>query len=147
MKKIIGLILLLVVSCDNFDYRVDPDVNPYLQKFYSYAKANGVKIDKENLIVKFRDGIMEERGSVAYAVCQVLNRRQRYIYIDVDYWNSSDDEVRELIVLHECGHIFLCRSHQSYPNSIMKAELNREGWSISKQEMIIELFRKSECRF
>lgn len=108
---------IILVCCskipDSFEYKVDSDLKPYLNKFLEEAKLKGKTFDTTNLIMKFGKATLETCGE-----CMIANKGkgQRTIIIDTTErlcWKGSVSQNRESLVFHELGHCLLNRSHRN----------------------------------
>jgi hypothetical protein len=82
---------------------------PYVAEFQARAASYGVKIEITDLIVEF--GPMTNPLERGY--CEMGSHRTPLIVIDQTYWNSSDEDSRKALILHELGHCVLRRAHLS----------------------------------
>ena len=148
MKNLFILILALAVqscSLNSFDqhveYRVDPLLKPYVDKFYGEGEKRGVILDRTNLIASLQFHLAKEEGKNGKFHA---NGDQKMITIDFDYYDiyeSSPNAFRiEIIVFHELGHS-IGRKHNKKPNSIMNTEcLSCNRYDEYRTKIIDELF-------
>lgn len=151
MKNLFILILALAVqSCsfNSFDqhveYRVDPLLKPYVDKFYEEAEKRGRYLDRTNLIASLQFHLAKEGGKNGKFH---TNGDQKMITVDFDYYDiyeSSSNAFRiEVIVFHELGHS-IGRKHNKKSNSIMNTEcLLCNDYNKYRTEIIDELFIKN----
>ncbi len=98
----------LISSCsEEVVYNVGPDFEPYVQRFISVAKDNGVDIDFSDtgLSIVFRDAVDKETGGVC--------RGNHDIEIERFFWNGLTDLEKEGLIFHELGHCELFRGHRN----------------------------------
>lgn len=125
MKMVYTTILLVCLSacapkCHNAQVSIDPALEPYVDRFVSDAKAQGVELDITNLIVQFGDlGPAPAQGSGADAeigFCEwsatptiTINNNPNAL----NHWALADDRFHEWAMYHELGHCVLNRGHTS----------------------------------
>ena len=121
MKNLFILILALAVqscSLNSFDqhveYRVDPLLKPYVDKFYEEAEKRGVELQRVNLIVL----LSNEIGS-KFGLSEIKNG-QKIVSIN-SYLVDSNEKRLKVIIFHELGHALLNRRHKDTQSSIMNS--------------------------
>lgn len=140
-------ILLLLSACESFDYNVSDEFRPFVNIFFEEAARYGYDFDKDNLVIKFKDSLAQKKGYAAYSVLGYNKETENRIYVDTEIWNRSSYAYNELTIFHECGHIFLCRTHQVYPIGVMNSPPDVGQWESRREEMIRELFSKKSCNY
>jgi hypothetical protein len=115
-KNILSFIFLAVLfgSCHQEaapEYLVPAEVEPYVQAFVKEAKARGLDMKIDNLIVEFAQ---PDNGFVC-GMCQGPSSRQKHIVIGIQKfcWQDASTQAREALVFHELGHCYLARFHTS----------------------------------
>ncbi|MFN8349089.1 MAG: hypothetical protein U0X91_29080 [Spirosomataceae bacterium] len=106
--------LLLFGSCQKEalpEYRVPTEVEPYVQAFVNEAKARGLELKIDNLIVEFAP----PEGDFVCGMCKTPTKRQKHITLGTqDFcWKQSSAQTREALLFHELGHCYLARLHTS----------------------------------
>lgn len=131
MKALI-IIALTLFSCSEFDYsneyRIDPRLSCYVDKFFKEANEHGINIYKENLIVSIEPvnsaGVSRVQGSQRI----IIISNNAYEYFTSDNWVHNADSAYyglENLMYHELGHALLKRKHECDScYSIMSAGLN-----------------------
>ena len=121
MKNLFILILALAVqscSLNSFDqeveYRVDPLLKSYVDKFYEEAEKREVELQKVNLIVL----LSNEIGS-KFGLSEIKNG-QKIVSIN-SYLVDSNEKRLKVIIFHELGHALLNRRHKDTQSSIMNS--------------------------
>ncbi len=113
----------MLISCEkkevSFEYRIEPALEVYVETFFEEAKARGISIPKENLIVEFTDSLPEdfcgqcERPKAGRAGQRIIQIRKNR-----DCWDIKVSQNKEALVFHELGHCLLGRDHKDefFPN-------------------------------
>lgn len=109
------LILVLSTSCgvknDKPQGSVSSELKPYLDKFESYARANGIDVDSYSLSMSFSESMPKsDNGGFVIGYCQRSIEGQNVV-IQGSYWNSASVSDREQLIFHELGHCLLGLSH------------------------------------
>ena len=151
----------LFFSCGGDDdalktYSVDPELDSYLQRFLSSAKAHGKNFDleAEGLIMEFAD-----LPSPKIGLCHFTDPIK--VQIDRTFWRETagkadQESQRENTVFHELGHGLLRRQHVNtkLPDTEWKSimcggeQVDDRGWFLNftgarKQYYLDELFEPS----
>lgn len=120
------LLLILISSCSSdTEYSVQPELLPYLEMFDSIAVVRKVHPNYSNLVMKLTPNLAINKHCIGLTT--LIERGQRTIQFDYDFWVKSNRGVREVLALHEFGHAFLHRTHNSRL-SIMNVQLANKGW-------------------
>ncbi len=106
--------ILLCGSCKKEtppEYRIPAEVEPYVHEFVKEAKARGLDLKIDNLIVEFA----QPDNNFTCGVCKDPTHRQKHIIIGVqkNCWVEASIQAREALVFHELGHCYLSRFHTS----------------------------------
>lgn len=115
MKKFSFLAILLclvLISCDNQpDFIIDPELQPYFDRFKEEAAARNVVIDFTNPMIEAEIVQIVNDGVLGQCVRQ--EGKNNLIHIQEDYWNSDTitDLDREFVIFHELGHCTLGKNH------------------------------------
>jgi hypothetical protein len=128
MKKALLITLSFVwISCSDLTdsmniYKIDPNVKPFVDRFFNEAAVRGKKLEKINLIVVVTDNINDPLLAGAAGRTTIYDQGgQRYIYLwsGAFTWflDQGDSAGAERLVFHEMGHAFY-RNHVDY-KSIM----------------------------
>ena len=91
------------------DANIDPDLLPYFELFEAEAAERGLNV---NLAANNIEGFIENipgRGVVGQ--CAYSADSPHTVTIDLPFWNTASDILREYIVFHELGHCYLERGH------------------------------------
>lgn len=117
MKTTIQCIILVMIifsidSCkdDVFQYRIQPELQSYMNSFYREANKRGIQVPKANLILEVVDGLRNQ-PQTPIGVTQVLNNGQVTIKIDKQHFDNADTLCIEKTVFHELGHGYFCRKN------------------------------------
>lgn len=116
------ILALLLSSCIDFttEYKIDPVLEKYVNKFFAEGEKRGDTIPKENLIVKIFDNLDDEEGVWGKSKRSGF---QRIVLIDreyVEFNEQNGNPVRnEAVIFHELGHALLGRKHTDKYESIM----------------------------
>ena len=132
--------VVIAAACANEErYAIEPDLELFVDRFYSEGEARGLIIERENLIVMIKNDL--NKIDQAWG----LSKRkggQRFVYIDREYYDDmlrgNNLEEIEFLVFHELGHALLGRGHLTGVKSIMNT-----GWTSyygQRKEFIDELF-------
>lgn len=144
MKYII-LISLILFSCESYNYSVQPELKPYVDSFYQEAEKRGVKVQKDNLIIRISNDTKGNLGLTKYSSNGPQVTSQIYVNIKEDYFNKNSVQCIESVVFHELGHALLLRSHCDCTGSFMNVETERHTCypanTTSRELLLDELFR------
>ncbi len=99
--------LFLVACTKTAEYEVDPQFEPYVQRFIEDARSRGKNIDftATGLSIIFESRL----GDNVAGVC----RGKHDIEIVRSYWNGLNDTQKEGLIYHELGHCELKRPHKN----------------------------------
>lgn len=116
MKTCISIVcLLFAAACTEFDvspeYRVDLRLQPYVDAFFEEASAKGVRLEKTNLIARFKDIGANNGWS--------RTDKGQHIVEFSPYLVEGNDLRLKIVVFHELGHSLLGRGHIDSRKSIM----------------------------
>lgn len=126
------LLILVFISCSDSanDVVIDPELQPYVDRFIAEAASRGIEIDLEESGL---DMIFEEDISTAeYAGICRYKLGANEIAIDKERWDASSETRKEWLVYHELGHCVLDRRHRNdqFENgmwkSMMRGDLSQE---------------------
>ena len=139
MKKLIFIALAILLSgCfsafdQTIEYRVDPRVVQFVDRFYTEAEARGVVIERYNLIVIVQPHntgrFVDQNDPTAEIVgLSIRQGEQRIVFIDERYVEFKDrvDLNLEQLVFHELGHALLGKHHDENSFSVMNTDFNIE---------------------
>lgn len=122
MRKLLlySFCLLIIFSCENNEenikipYKVDPEFEPYVQRFVLEAAKRGKHIDltEEGMIIEFVDNLENHIGGDGniFGYCTFHERR---ITMDRGDWEGASELDRTRWLFHELGHCFLNRMHHN----------------------------------
>ncbi len=117
MKKIALVVgLLFMLACEYepeiLIYSIDPELQPYLDRFYKEAESRGLVFEKENLEMKFSDELKED---VCGQCLSPKKNRVGQLTVEInrsgECWTAEADLNKEALVFHELGHCLLNRDH------------------------------------
>jgi hypothetical protein len=92
-------------------FKVDKDLETYLNKFKLEAEARGVKLDLSNLILEFTDEPLGEKcGECLLKIKDPQFQKTVKISRQADCWKNAAPETKESLVFHELGHCLLGRT-------------------------------------
>ena len=117
LRKILIACLIIIPGCgkkNGFVYDVPAEFDPVVKKFISEAKARGINITINNLIIK-RDSALSFSFCGMSNTISAVNDVQKIISIAVPYCWQNDVQL-ETLIFHELGHCILGRQHD---NSLM----------------------------
>jgi hypothetical protein len=110
------IILLLITSCSFIDetiYSIDPEIDPYYQRFLQEGINRGQDYSNHHTIIYFY-GLDVAGRTIKKRSDGVIE-----IVIDKHTWDINPDIIREVILFHELGHGVLNRDHSDDVNSLM----------------------------
>jgi hypothetical protein len=116
-----SLLCIIMIACNEPEFGsgfIDPKLKPYLNSFLEEAQSRGFNIDASKLTLRF--GTYPGADAAA-------NMRTYEILVDSNSYDWKSGILREQLLYHEFGHLFLKRKHDDsrigrYPKSIMAAE-------------------------
>ena len=79
-----------------FPYVIEPDFQPYYDRFYS-----DIGLNPNNIPIKFN-----KLDKNIVGICYIYPDGKTRIEIDTDFWNRSSDLAIEQVIFHEIGHSF-----------------------------------------
>jgi len=144
MTRISILILfisILIFSCSDdgsvSDVNIDPEIQPYVDRFLAEAAQRGINIDLEEsgLDIRFEIDI----STADYAgVCR-FRLGSNEIGIDRERWDASSERRKEWLIYHELGHCVLDRDHRNdrFDNGMWKSLMR--GDPLTQEELRVPL--------
>jgi len=109
------LLYLLSLSCNKDDHFVEPELQPYIDRFFEEASSRGQSLPTKN-VQAFLLPQVEEAGvrvcGLGYA--PIFGDKIRRIDIDQLCWKFASEMEREILVFHELGHALLDRTHNDW---------------------------------
>jgi hypothetical protein len=118
---IIGLILSLAscYMCDDPIYCIEPELSPYVLKFYEEAEARGIALQRDNLVVVRKAGL-KQFGLTRHGLGQTM------CWINKGFAEAYPEYSAELevIVFHELGHALLDLKHIDGHRNLMESTPN-----------------------
>jgi hypothetical protein len=142
------LILLLLLSCTEFDINperiIDPRLEPYVNAFYTEAAARGIILDTM-LIARVEECGASGKGFTRSGQHYILINPNTYDYFTSGNWVVGERAYHGLenLVFHELGHALLNRDHCDPKIGIMSAKaslfLYAENADL-RREFVDELF-------
>lgn len=120
---ILSLVFFILFSCSETanDVVIDPELQPYVDRFLAEGSKRGVDID---LTESGLDMFFEEDISTPdYAGICRYRLGANEIGIDKEQWDQSTESRKEWLVYHELGHCVLDRSHRNdqFENGMWKS--------------------------
>jgi len=115
MKKLIFIALLLLLSScfSDFDvtveYRIDPLLQPYVDKFYQEAAQRHIELQHYDLIVSLSN--IDEFGLTVGTSVRINDK----FFYNYDEYSMEI----EAVVFHELGHALLHKDHMDKQPGIM----------------------------
>lgn len=112
-------------SLNSFDqdieYRVNPELKPYVDLFYEEAEKRGIKLQRVNLYMNLdsSDKVVNPFKSGA----SFIQGSQKTVLIDTYSFQTNTDIQNEVLVFHELGHTLLNKSHDDSGIGIMNTYL------------------------
>jgi len=123
--------IAFAISCseDNFQSQSSPEPQyahvdqrlwSYYKEFENEAKLRGYSYDLNSLEITGSIEHIPEQGVAG--VCQ-YGSHIHDVTIDLDFWNNSNDRLKEFVVFHELGHCVLSRGHDEsqFSNGLCKS--------------------------
>jgi hypothetical protein len=110
---IIILATLMLTGCgQRYSGRGWPaEVDPYVQLYFELSRLNpSVHVAQgDYLTVEFGD--LSARGPSVVGFCETRND-EGLVTLNPQFWASADENVREVLVLHELGHCLSFMEHR-----------------------------------
>lgn len=125
--------------------------NEYMWRFITYAAKNGRQLDSIELNIYFTDDLKSDGKLQTIGKCD-YNRITgvNTVWIKRDYWESSDEDIKELLLFHELGHCILNQvGHRNEINfingdfraiSLMNSKIISKDYPNNKDYYLQELF-------
>lgn len=141
MKYNILILILSISSCVSFledQIRIiDSDILPFYEMFIYEGIKRGKNFSMVDISIRFSDNI-KTRGSNYHRIDHVVD-----ILINKGLWDQSNNNVKEVLIMHELGHGILGRDHKKNCNSIMikGAACKYVAYIRNRKEMLDELFK------
>ena len=138
------IITCFFTSCFSFIderiYSIDPKLEPYYKMFLEEGKKRGYGYNRHDIIMYFSELKGHKAGISVNRIDYVIE-----IAIDRTNWNNSNENIREVLIMHELGHGILQRSHNNNCNSVMIQANDCKFYNYLKRrkEMLDELFSTS----
>lgn len=123
MRSILSLILLIgILSCNSDpEVIIDPELQPYVDKFLAEAAQRGQTIDLSlaGLTMAFEEDISTADYS---GICR-YRIGSNEIGIDKEVWGRLEEPSRDRLIYHELGHCVLDRGHRNdkFDNGMWKS--------------------------
>ncbi|MEI7585871.1 putative metallopeptidase [Runella sp.] len=112
------------------EYSVPEEVEPYVQAFVNEAKARGLEMKIDNLIVEFA----QPDGDFICGMCTSPTNHQKHIIIGIQKfcWKDASPQMREALVFHELGHCYLARFHttKKFPDGTYASLMNPDDTEV-----------------
>ena len=140
-KAFLYIVSIILISCNEENpsppqFNVPSDFEPYVSTFFQLAESRGFQFETENLIVEFRDNLVDSNNPICGKANGALTGdHQNLILIDPEClaWRYSE-ESREILILHELGHVYLERVHDDeiFTSGEYKSIMFGGQWDILK---------------
>ncbi len=148
MKKIILVFLLFGCSQQERIFKIEDNLQSYVDNFFAISGQYGYVFQRDNLIIKTTHDLVDIKGGWGATTLNYRNGKlgQRIIEFDYDFWMKATESQRETLSLHEFGHAYLNRQHTT-GYSLMNVSISPVGWpkcsgGECKHEFLLEeLFR------
>lgn len=125
MKYFIGFLIpiIIMMGCKKeqvietqlLTVSIDPDLQPYFDRFAAEGAERGQQID---LAAAYISGTLENLSEAqALGQCQKYANGSREVRVDLAFWEKAGNMEREFVVFHELGHCFLDRDHLDEANA------------------------------
>lgn len=153
MKVLIILISLTFAGCGR--HIVDADFTKYVDSFNDAATKRGYLVDGKTgyrgtngLNIEFATEKLYPKytgNENAIAVCQGGSS----ILVDKDYWDSTSDTKKEMLIYHELGHCVLKRDHRDdfdgyqYVSLMNIGLVDETNYRNHRETYLDELFKES----
>jgi hypothetical protein len=139
-----AILLSIIISCSMIDDKVnviEPELEKYFNIYIEEAYKRGVNpnIDDFQITIKYVDGLSEKKK--AWGECSRGDKRRRIISIDTDFVrNQSQKNIHrvERLILHECGHCFLNKDHDS--GGIMSTKTYNNGFRENRDKQLDDFY-------
>lgn len=136
------LLALVATGCGTKTYHVDPQIQPYIDRFVKTSNEVGAPVVVDNLVAS-----IGTTAKTDYAGQCVIGNGTPTMTLNSIYWPTFDDALREELVFHELGHCVLNRLHNNdvdargIPVSIMYGQMQVEGiYSDHRADWFVEMF-------
>lgn len=147
--KIISVVILFGCAAPEREFKVEDNLDFYVDNFFTIAEGYGKRFQKDNLIIKLTHDLVKTKNGLGVTTLEYCNKQlgQRTIEFDYDYWINATESKRETLSLHEFGHAYLGRGHTT-GYSIMNVNISRGGWPLcygkecDHKFLLDELFRQ-----
>ncbi len=143
MKYIILIFAISFYSCEVFEstYYIQPEVNPYMDRFYKEASERGYNFHRNNLIITIEDLTPEHPTRMGETIRKSgFGDDQITVHIDDNIFDDPSDSLRiEYTLFHEMGHALLRRDHNN-TWSLMDYHVSLEEYKKDRKRLIDELF-------
>lgn len=109
----LGLSLVLFLAgCEKDEpevVEVDARLQVYFDRFAEEGAARGVTVDYEEVLIS--GSIEDIDADNVQGQCISNSASSNQILVNTEFWNTSNDLLREFVIFHELGHCFLDRDH------------------------------------
>lgn len=140
---------LLTLSIVTSNY-VDSSLKKYLITYISEAQKRNIELEQKEILMIFGNTSTSEDPEVI-GFCQDVGA-YNYIVIDKVFFEDSNEEEREMLILHELGHCIGKRDHcdllqDGFPVSLMHSRMfSDDFYKKNRENLLNELFKRdSRC--
>jgi hypothetical protein len=113
----VSFLFILLAECsfvDDYEYRIDPILEPYVNRFFQEAEDRGIRLSKINLVAVIEPEIPCIDDGHCDAVSFRKNQRTILIAqrtIEEAKKSPGGTSVIEFVVFHELSHALLYKNH------------------------------------
>ena len=127
--KVIFLSILFGCTSPEKEFKIEDNLQPYVDNFFTIAEQHGRRFQKDNLIIKLTHDLVTTKKGLGVTTLRYVGKQlgQRTIEFDYDFWIHATESQHETLSLHEFGHAYLYRVHTD-GYSIMNVNISRGGW-------------------
>ncbi len=139
MRKLLSFVILLGLTSCGGAYKT-AGTDKYIAEFEKQSKKYNRFIMVTNLIVEFVDVIEEYPGNNSVIGVCLNGVGTPIIKLRNDFWNKSDEFLREELMFHELGHCILNKEHTIKPGIMSPGLHGTEEYLAHRDEWIKEYF-------
>jgi len=128
MRHLVFVFVLAACSSDRV-YNVQDGLQSYLDNAFSISTNYRKEFSYENIILKLTLDLV--KNEKCYGKTTHTKDGQRIMEFDYNHWLTTSESKRQTLFLHEFGHCFLLKGHNSRL-SLMNPDITNKGWPICK---------------
>jgi hypothetical protein len=135
----------LIVSCGSKEVRVDPELKPYEDWFFSMVDNSCSKrqyVSRDNYILEFTPGYSDPWRAGQCVAWPLTSKR--HITVNRHWWDMMSEIDKKQLIAHELTHCFFNEGHSADPNHFMYYQLNF-FYDMESMEEQVNDFIKGRC--